>query len=79
MLLLKPLYFLHKFVLYICLMWIKYLCVRACVSHQEELIMELVNDPNCKAKQFRHSYLQSTLVLILVTLMVRDLDHASYS
>ncbi|XP_031586247.1 anoctamin-9 [Oreochromis aureus] len=39
-------------------------------EEEEELIMELVNDPNCKAKQFRHSYLQSTLVLILVTLML---------
>ncbi|XP_063326717.1 anoctamin-9-like [Pelmatolapia mariae] len=39
-------------------------------EEEEELIMELVNDPNCKAKQFRHSYLRSTLVLILVTLML---------
>lgn len=33
--------------------------------------MEIVNDPSCNPKQFRHSYLRSTLVLILVTLMVR--------
>lgn len=41
------------------------------VSRQEELILDIVNDPNCKPKQFRHSYLRSTAVLILVTLMVR--------
>ncbi|CAN9507320.1 unnamed protein product [Ophioblennius macclurei] len=39
-------------------------------EEEEELIMEIVNDPNCKPKQFRHSYLRSTLVLILVTLML---------
>uniref|UniRef100_A0A3Q3WXG4 Anoctamin n=1 Tax=Mola mola TaxID=94237 RepID=A0A3Q3WXG4_MOLML len=39
-------------------------------EEEEELILEIVNDPNCKPKQFRHSYLRSTLVLILVTLML---------
>uniref|UniRef100_A0A671TIU3 Anoctamin n=1 Tax=Sparus aurata TaxID=8175 RepID=A0A671TIU3_SPAAU len=39
-------------------------------EEEEELILEIVNDPNCKPKQFRHSYLRSTMVLILVTLML---------
>ncbi|KAM6942714.1 anoctamin-9 [Xenentodon cancila] len=39
-------------------------------EEEEELIMEIVNDPNCKPKQFIHSYLRSTLVLILVTVML---------
>ncbi|KAM7015837.1 anoctamin-9 [Tautogolabrus adspersus] len=39
-------------------------------EEEEELILEIVNDPNCKPKQFRHSYLRSTLVLIMVTLMM---------
>ncbi|XP_031148568.1 anoctamin-9-like isoform X2 [Sander lucioperca] len=39
-------------------------------EEEEELILEIVNDPNCQPKQFRHSYLRSTLVLILVTLML---------
>lgn len=39
-------------------------------EEEEELIMDIVNDPNCKPKQFRHSYLRSTLVLIMVTLML---------
>ncbi|XP_035484945.1 anoctamin-9 isoform X2 [Scophthalmus maximus] len=37
---------------------------------EDELILEIVNDPNCAPKQFRHSYLRSTVVLILVTLML---------
>lgn len=37
---------------------------------QEELILGVVNDPDCHPKEFRHSYLRSTLVLVLVTLMV---------
>ncbi|XP_028257576.1 anoctamin-9-like isoform X2 [Parambassis ranga] len=48
-------------------------------EEEEELIMEIVNDPNCKPKQFRHSYLCSSLVLILVTLMlmlIMGLAHA---
>ncbi|XP_034385062.1 anoctamin-9-like isoform X1 [Cyclopterus lumpus] len=39
-------------------------------EEEEELILEIVNDPNCNPKQFRHSYLRSTLVLTLVTLML---------
>uniref|UniRef100_A0A3Q1G5P0 Anoctamin n=2 Tax=Acanthochromis polyacanthus TaxID=80966 RepID=A0A3Q1G5P0_9TELE len=39
-------------------------------EEEEELIMEIVSDPFCKPKQFRHSYLRSTVVLILVTLML---------
>ncbi|XP_074522638.1 anoctamin-9-like isoform X2 [Halichoeres trimaculatus] len=39
-------------------------------EEEEELILDIVNDPNCKPKQFRHSYLRSALVLTLVTLML---------
>ncbi|XP_034040234.1 LOW QUALITY PROTEIN: anoctamin-9-like [Thalassophryne amazonica] len=39
-------------------------------EEEEELILGIVNDPDCKPKEFRHSYLRSTLVLILVTLML---------
>uniref|UniRef100_A0A3Q0T7S0 Anoctamin n=1 Tax=Amphilophus citrinellus TaxID=61819 RepID=A0A3Q0T7S0_AMPCI len=39
-------------------------------EEEEELIVEIVNDPDCNPKRFRHSYLQSTLVLILLTLML---------
>ncbi|XP_033846741.1 anoctamin-9 isoform X1 [Periophthalmus magnuspinnatus] len=39
-------------------------------EEEEELILEIVNDPSCSPKQFRHSYFRSTLVLILVTLML---------
>lgn len=39
--------------------------------------MEIVNDPNCQPKKFRHSYLRSTVVLILVTLMVGDTQAAT--
>lgn len=39
-------------------------------EEEEELIMDIVNDRFCKLKQFRHSYLRSTLVLALVTLML---------
>nr|XP_020497119.1 anoctamin-9-like [Labrus bergylta] len=39
-------------------------------EEEEELILDIVNDPNCKPKQFRHSYLRSTLVLIMVTLIM---------
>lgn len=42
-----------------------------CVFWQEELILKIIDDPNCTPSEFRHSYLRSTLVLILVTLMVR--------
>ncbi|XP_023651537.1 anoctamin-9-like [Paramormyrops kingsleyae] len=37
---------------------------------EEELILEIINDPNCETKRYRHSYLHSTTVLILVTLML---------
>ncbi|KAI1890148.1 hypothetical protein AGOR_G00170690 [Albula goreensis] len=37
---------------------------------EEELILEIVNNPNCNTKEYRHSYRRSTLVLILVTLML---------
>ncbi|KAJ8394957.1 hypothetical protein AAFF_G00040800 [Aldrovandia affinis] len=37
---------------------------------EEELILEIVTDPDCKPKEYRHSYLRSTLVLVLVTLML---------
>lgn len=40
---------------------------------QEELILEIVNNPQCKPKEFRHSYLRSIVVLLLVTLVVRNL------
>jgi len=42
------------------------------ISPQEELILEIVNDPQCKPKEFRHSYLRSIVVLLLVTLVVRN-------
>uniref|UniRef100_A0A3Q1HXK2 Anoctamin n=1 Tax=Anabas testudineus TaxID=64144 RepID=A0A3Q1HXK2_ANATE len=37
---------------------------------EEELILDIVNDPNCRIKRYNHSYLQSTIVLVLVTLML---------
>ncbi|KAJ8280991.1 hypothetical protein GJAV_G00061920 [Gymnothorax javanicus] len=37
---------------------------------EEELILDIVNDPNSETKEYCHSYLHSTLVLILVTLML---------
>ncbi|XP_030650154.1 anoctamin-9 [Chanos chanos] len=46
---------------------------------EEELILELVNDPQCTTKEFRHSYLRSTLVLVLVTcvlVVIIGLTHA---
>ncbi|XP_038860569.1 anoctamin-9 [Salvelinus namaycush] len=39
-------------------------------EEEEELILGVVNDPHCHPKEFRHSYLRSTLVLVLVTLML---------
>ncbi|KAF7666802.1 hypothetical protein LDENG_00093680 [Lucifuga dentata] len=39
-------------------------------EEEEELILEIVNDPDCQPKEFRHSYIRSTVVLILVTLML---------
>ncbi|XP_012717068.3 anoctamin-9 isoform X1 [Fundulus heteroclitus] len=48
-------------------------------EEEEELIMDIVNDPNCEPKRFIHSYWRSTLVLILVTVMlmvILGLTHA---
>ncbi|XP_067090569.1 anoctamin-9 [Osmerus mordax] len=39
-------------------------------EEEEELILEIVNDGECEPKEYKHSYLRSTLVLILVTLMM---------
>ncbi|XP_067292325.1 anoctamin-9 [Pseudorasbora parva] len=39
-------------------------------EEEEELILEIVNNANCKPKIQRHSYLRSTIVLVLVTLML---------
>lgn len=39
-------------------------------EEEEELILDIVNDPFCSPKHFQHSYLRSTLVLVLVTLML---------
>uniref|UniRef100_A0A8C7QVN4 Anoctamin n=1 Tax=Oncorhynchus mykiss TaxID=8022 RepID=A0A8C7QVN4_ONCMY len=35
-------------------------------EEEEELILGVVNDPNCHPKEFRHSYLRSTLVLVAI-------------
>ncbi|MEQ2287256.1 hypothetical protein AMECASPLE_010534, partial [Ameca splendens] len=37
---------------------------------EEELILEIVNDADCEPKEYKHSYLHSTLVLICVTVMI---------
>uniref|UniRef100_A0A3B1JML9 Anoctamin n=1 Tax=Astyanax mexicanus TaxID=7994 RepID=A0A3B1JML9_ASTMX len=39
-------------------------------EEEEELILQIVNDADCESKKYRHSYLRSTLVMILVTLML---------
>ncbi|CAB1331828.1 unnamed protein product [Coregonus sp. 'balchen'] len=39
-------------------------------EEEEELILEIVNDAECEPKQHKHSYLRSTLVLILATLVM---------
>ncbi|CAJ1048681.1 anoctamin-9 [Xyrichtys novacula] len=39
-------------------------------EEEEELILDIVSSPDCKPKQFRHSYLRSALVLIMVTFML---------
>ncbi|KAI7790577.1 putative anoctamin-9-like [Triplophysa rosa] len=39
-------------------------------EEEEELILEIVNNADCKPKMQRHSYLRSTIVLVLVTLML---------
>ncbi|MCJ8747291.1 hypothetical protein PDJAM_G00151770 [Pangasius djambal] len=37
---------------------------------EEELILDIVNDPHCKPKEFKHSYLRSILVLLLFTMVL---------
>ncbi|XP_017559027.1 anoctamin-9 [Pygocentrus nattereri] len=37
---------------------------------EEELILEIINDPHCKPKDFNHSYLHSIVVMLLVTLVL---------
>ncbi|KAK2842379.1 hypothetical protein Q5P01_012579 [Channa striata] len=39
-------------------------------EEEEELILEIVNNANCKPKKHKHSYLRSTLVLLCVTVMI---------
>ncbi|KAK3558883.1 hypothetical protein QTP86_032149, partial [Hemibagrus guttatus] len=39
-------------------------------EEEEELILEIVNNRNCKSMKYRHSYLRSTLILVLMTLML---------
>lgn len=39
-------------------------------EEEEELILDIVNDPFCSPKRFQHSYFRSTVVLVLVTLML---------
>lgn len=53
--------------------WLGITCnfVRTCTM-QEELILEIVNNANCQPKMHQHSYLRSTIVMVLVTLMVRN-------
>ncbi|CAB1423421.1 unnamed protein product [Pleuronectes platessa] len=39
-------------------------------EEEEELILEIVNNPTCEPKKYKHSYLRTTLVLICVTAMI---------
>uniref|UniRef100_A0A1A8L375 Anoctamin n=1 Tax=Nothobranchius pienaari TaxID=704102 RepID=A0A1A8L375_9TELE len=39
-------------------------------EEEEELILEIVNNVDCKPKKFEHSYVHSTLVIICVTVMI---------
>uniref|UniRef100_A0A8C1DEY5 Anoctamin n=1 Tax=Cyprinus carpio carpio TaxID=630221 RepID=A0A8C1DEY5_CYPCA len=39
-------------------------------EEEEELILEIVNNAQCEPKIHRHSYLRSTIVMVLVTLML---------
>ncbi|MCJ8735889.1 hypothetical protein PDJAM_G00252750 [Pangasius djambal] len=39
-------------------------------EEEEELILEIVNNPNCKSMKYSHSYLRSTLIMVLVTVML---------
>uniref|UniRef100_A0A8C6VZP0 Anoctamin n=1 Tax=Nothobranchius furzeri TaxID=105023 RepID=A0A8C6VZP0_NOTFU len=46
-------------------------------EEEEELILEIVNNVDCKPKKFEHSYVHSTLVIICVTiLLIIGLTHA---
>ncbi|XP_024137526.1 anoctamin-9 isoform X1 [Oryzias melastigma] len=37
---------------------------------EEELILEIINDPECERKQFQHSYSHSFLILVCVAVMI---------
>ncbi|XP_075994623.1 anoctamin-9 [Genypterus blacodes] len=39
-------------------------------EEEEELILEVINNPDCQPEPYKHSYLISTVVLTLVTLML---------
>uniref|UniRef100_A0A8C5C9N9 Anoctamin n=1 Tax=Gadus morhua TaxID=8049 RepID=A0A8C5C9N9_GADMO len=39
-------------------------------EEEDDLILGIVNNPDAEPKQYKHSYLRSTLVLICVTLMI---------
>uniref|UniRef100_A0A8C1SMB7 Anoctamin n=1 Tax=Cyprinus carpio TaxID=7962 RepID=A0A8C1SMB7_CYPCA len=48
-------------------------------EEEEELILEIVNNPQCKPKEFRHSYLRKTffvLVLLIYLVVIIGLAHA---
>lgn len=54
--------------------------IKAVLGPQEELILDIVNNPRCKPKEYKHSYLQSILILLLCTLVVRhSICHTVYS
>ncbi|TSM52275.1 Anoctamin-9 [Bagarius yarrelli] len=39
-------------------------------EEEEELILEIVNNRNCKSTKYSHSYLRNTIIMVLVTLML---------
>ncbi|NWX16228.1 ANO9 protein, partial [Aegotheles bennettii] len=39
-------------------------------EEEEELAMELINDPQRKPEQYQHSYLRSTIIMLLALLMI---------
>ncbi|KAI5088702.1 anoctamin-9-like [Silurus meridionalis] len=46
---------------------------------EEELILDIINDPHCKVKVYKHSYIQSILILLLFTavlVVIIGLTHA---
>lgn len=45
--------------------------IQTMLGAQEELILGIVNNPHCKPRDYKHSYLQSFLVLLLCTVLVR--------